>query len=69
MKLDIMHWIMIHTLSKSVVLTRLPGMSGVFPGFVIHSSIIVVEYLRSVKSFLHRLREKLFDYVFAEIIV
>ena len=63
-----MQWIVLHAMSKSVILTFLPGMTGVFSGFMIHSSIKFVEYVRSVRNFLHRLREKLFDYVFADIV-
>jgi len=68
MKMDVTQWIMIHAVSKSAVLTMIPGMSGVFSGFMIHSSIRVMERIRSVRNFLHRLRQKLFDYVFAEIV-
>lgn len=68
MKMNVTHWIVLHALSKSTFLHILPGTSSVFSGFMIHSSVQIIEYLRGVKNFLHRLREKIFDYVFADII-
>ncbi|MBI4140020.1 hypothetical protein HY483_03590 [Candidatus Woesearchaeota archaeon] len=68
MKIDIAHWILIHAISKHVVLLSVTGWSGFASGVLIYSSARIIEALRYVRRYLSRLRERLFEIVFAEII-
>ncbi len=68
MKIAIAYWLLMHAMSKNVMLLSVTGFGGFASGILIHSSARIIETLRSVKKYLSRLRERLFEIVFAEII-